>query len=161
MDANIDDLFRLCQIYEPQSVGVEISGQQKGFIPWIQDQMLVRNIFFNLAAEKGSKQSGLRPNTNKMQRFNVIVPLFKLKKIWFPEELRYDAIMVECMDELRKAAIKKFKSKHDDFLDTISMLGVMTAWKPSQVTPEPGKDDHIWDEWAPKEEAAALDGYLV
>jgi len=32
MDKNIDDLFRLAQMYKPQSVGIEVSGQQGGFI---------------------------------------------------------------------------------------------------------------------------------
>jgi len=78
MDVNVDDLFRLAQIYSPQQVGVEISGQQKGFIPWIQEQMMVRNIYFPLASDHNSKELGIRPNTNKVQRFNTgAVPLFK------------------------------------------------------------------------------------
>jgi hypothetical protein len=161
MDKNVDELFRLCQEYSPQSVGIEISGQQKGFIPWIQGEMLTRNSYFNIAAEKGSKQLGLRPNTKKLVRFNVVVPWFKLHRMWFPEELRYEPIMIEAMDELTKAAKGKFKSKRDDFIDTISMLAVMPAYRPSQVTPKPDKDDHIWDEWAPAEESVALEGYLV
>ena len=76
-----------------------------------------RNIYFSLAKEKNSNELGLRPNTNKMQRFNVMVPLFQLHKIWFPEELRFEACMLEAVDELTKAAIKKFKSKFDDFID--------------------------------------------
>jgi hypothetical protein len=36
MDKNIDDLFELAQKYQPQQVGVEVSGQQGGFIQWIQ-----------------------------------------------------------------------------------------------------------------------------
>ena len=161
MDKNIEDLFRLIQEYNPQSVGIEISGQQKGFIPWIQGEMLTRNTFFSLAQEKNSNELGLRPNTKKIQRFNVMVPLFKLHKIWFPEELRGEECMVEAMDELRLAAKGSFKSKHDDFIDTISMLGVMTAWKPSQVTPEPDKDDRYWDDWAQPQENNVLQGYLV
>jgi len=161
MDKNIDDLFTLCQEYSPQSVGIEISGQQKGFIQWIQGEMLSRNIYFNLAKEHGSKQLGLRPNTNKMQRFNVVIPLFKLHKIWFPEELRHKPIMVEAMDELKKAAIKKFKSKFDDFIDTISMLGVMQAYRPSQITPTPDKFDHYWNDWDRDDETSALERYAV
>ena len=42
MDKNIDDLFRLSQKWKPQEVGIEVSGQQGGFIPWIQDQMMTR-----------------------------------------------------------------------------------------------------------------------
>jgi len=161
MDKNIDDLFRLVQEYTPQSVGVEITGQQKGFISWIQSEMLNRNIYFTLASDINSNQLGLRPNTQKIQRFNVVVPLFKLHKVWFPLECKEDPTMIECMDELTKAAKQKFKSKHDDFIDTISMLGVMTAWKPSQVTPNPKEDDKYWEDWAHPDEPEALDLYLV
>ena len=45
MDKNLDDLFRLVSQYSPLSVGVEVSGQQAGFIPWIQREMFSRNIF--------------------------------------------------------------------------------------------------------------------
>ena len=44
MDKNIDELFRLAQIYKPQQVGIEVTGQQGGFIQWIQTQMMERNI---------------------------------------------------------------------------------------------------------------------
>jgi phage terminase large subunit-like protein len=161
MDKNINDLFRLVQEYRPLSVGIEISGQQKGFISWIQGEMLHRNCFFSLAQEKNSSDLGLRPNTNKMQRFNVVVPLFKMHKIWFPEQMRTEKCMLEAMDELTKAAKVKFKSKHDDFIDTISMLGSLMPWKPSQVTPKPDADDRYWDEWNSPDDSAALDGYLV
>lgn len=152
MDVNIDDLFRLCQMYKPQAVGIEVSGQQQGFIPWIQSEMLARNTFFNMASEKNSNTPGIRPNTNKIQRFNVVVPLFKAHKIWFPEELRYEAPMIEAMDEMRLVAVSGFRSKHDDFADTISMLASLKAWKPSQPAPilEDGKgragDRDMWDD---------------
>jgi len=161
MDKNIDDLFRLVQEYNPQSVGVEVSGQQKGFISWINTEMMNRNIFFTLAQEKNSSEQGLRPSTNKLQRFNVVVPWFKLHKIWFPEELKTSVPIAEAMDELTLAAKNGFRSKHDDFIDTISMLGSLQPWKPSQVTPKPVQGDKYWDGWEPQDETAALDGYLV
>jgi phage terminase large subunit-like protein len=162
MDKNIDDLFRLAQKYNPQSVGIEISGQQKGFIRWIQGEMTRRNIYFNIAAEKGSSELGLRPNTNKVVRFNVMVPMFKMHKIWFPEECRGERTMLEMVDEVTKAAKDRFKSKRDDFIDTISMLGSLVAWKPSQVSPRPNvEEDKYWEDWAEPEDDSALDGYLV
>jgi len=161
MDKNIDDLFRLVQEYSPQSVGVEISGQQKGFITWIQSEMLVRNCFFTLAQEKNSQELGLRPSTNKLQRFNVVVPQFKLHKVWFPKELKETSAMAEMQDELTLAAINGFKSKHDDFIDTISMLGSLTPWKPSQVTPKPDSDDKYWADWESDMDVNTLEQYLV
>jgi predicted phage terminase large subunit-like protein len=161
MDKNIDALFKLVQEYSPQQVGIEISGQQKGFISWIQNEMISRNIYFTLASDKTTNEPGIRPNTNKLQRFNVVVPLFKLHKIWLPEEMKQSKPIAEAINELSLVSVSGFKSKHDDFIDTISMLGLLTAWKPSQVTPEPDKDGKIWDEWAPKDENKSLELYLV
>jgi hypothetical protein len=163
MDKNIDDLFRLVQEYQPQSVGIEISGQQKGYIAWIDDQMGVRNIYFTIAQESGSTQRGFRPTVNKFERFNVVVPLFKLHKIRFPTEQRDHPAIKEALDELTLAARDKFKSKHDDFIDTISQLGMMKAWKPSQVAPRPaGRDQKMWDEWEPEhEDGPSVERYIV
>lgn len=134
MDKNLDDLFRLAFMYDPQSVGVEVSGQQGGFIPFIRNRMGATGIWFNLASENNSNKPGIRPTTDKIQRFNTVVPWFKSHKIMFPEELKDDAPMVQCMDELRLVSQKGFKSKHDDFSDTISMLSVLKPWKPAVDT---------------------------
>lgn len=146
MDQNVNDLFRLVSIYKPQSVGIEITGQQGGFIQWIQNEMINRNVFFNLASEKGSTKLGLKPTTDKMTRFNVVVPLFKLKKIWFPKGMDTNECIAEAMMELRNASAKGFKSKHDDFIDTISMLGSLDPWKPSEETHYEQKKDGVWEE---------------
>jgi predicted phage terminase large subunit-like protein len=162
MDKNWNDLFRLAQIYSPQKVGIEISGQQQGFIAWCDEQMQTRNIYFTLAQEKRATMRGLRPSTNKMERFNVVLPLFKLHKIWFPLEMKESAPLAEAIDELSLASRKGFKSKHDDFIDTISMLGSMDPWKPSQVTPKPQEGDRYWEDWGDgDDDHNALDGYLV
>jgi len=161
MGANIDDLFRLAQVYKPQSVGIEISGQQKGFTSWIQDEMLRRNIYFTLAQERGATVPGIRPNTNKMQRFNLILPMFKLNKIFFPEERKGSLEIGEAMDELKLASAAGFKSKHDDFIDTISMLASLTPWKPSEVAPMEQKDNNNFWEVDLPEETDNLSSYIV
>lgn len=162
MDKNLDDLFRLVQAYSPQKVGIEISGQQKGYIPWIDGQMITRNIFFTIASEPGSSKRGFEPSTNKFARFNVMVPLFKLHKIRFPVELKDHPAMKEMLDELTLASREKFKSKHDDFLDTISQLGIIEPWKPSQVAPVlPDDSGKYWDDLVPEREGSTLEHYLV
>lgn len=146
MDKNVDALFRLAQQYKVQVAGVEISGQQKGFIAWIESQMLERNIFFPLAREEDSKESGLRPNTNKMVRFMTVVPLFKARKIFFPIERKTEAPIVEMMNELSLASAGGFKSKHDDAIDTVSMLASLRPWKPSEEAPMvPGDSEGMWE----------------
>lgn len=147
MDANVNDLFRLAQVYKPQSVGIEVTGQQGGFIQWIQGQMLERNIYFPLASEGNDTKPGIRPNTNKMERFNTVVPWFKLRKMFFPIERKGEIPMQECMNELSLASASGFRSKHDDFIDTISMLSSIRAWKPSEETPmrEVEEGGGMWD----------------
>lgn len=146
MDKNIDDLFRLISTYKPMSVGIEVTGQQGGFIQWIQQEMLSRNIFFNMASENNSNKPGIRPTTNKMQRFNIVLPLFKQKKIWFPKELKNTPELQEMYDELKSASKTGFKSKHDDAIDTISMLSVLSPFKPSQEAPmKYDEDNQKWE----------------
>lgn len=160
MGKNLADLFRLSQMYNPQGVGIEVSGQQGGFIPWIQDQMMQKNCFFNLASDKNDGKPGIRPNTNKMVRFNIVVPWFKAHMIYWPEELREDDRIQEAMSELTLASPAGFKSKNDDFIDTISMLGSLQTWRPSEEAPIK-EDDHGIFEDEIEESSNALDSYIV
>jgi phage terminase large subunit-like protein len=160
MDANIDDLFRLSQKWKPQSVGVEVSGQQGGFIEWITGQMMERNIWFNLASDNNGTKLGIRPVTNKLQRFNLITPWFKAGRMHFPSELRDGAPMVECMEELRLASPSGFRSKKDDFIDTISQLAALTVWKPSEEIAYVERDG-VWEQEELEDEYDALESYIV
>ena len=164
MDKNIDDLFRLARkwLLNLQQVGIEISGQQGGFIPWIQDQMIVRGIYFNLAKDKNSSKLGIRPNTNKMQRFNIVVPFFKTHQIFFPREMKESLIMREAVNELELVSPAGMKAKHDDFLDTISMLANLTAWKPCEDAPlTQDKDTKLWEIEEIENESSGLSSYVV
>lgn len=160
MDKNVDDLFILVQRHKPLSVGIEVSGQQGGFIPWIQKEMMERNIFFNLASDNNSGKPGIRPTTNKMERFNVVQPWFKQKLFFFPLQMKLDPRLVEFIEELSMIAPMGFKSAHDDCIDTVSMLGVMSVWKPSdESSGELKGDGDIWGD-EDEEEANRLGGYL-
>lgn len=162
MGKNIDELFRLNAKYHPQSVGVEVTGQQSGFIPWIQQEMIRRNNYMNLASKDNSEQPGIRPNTNKLQRFNVVVPWFKAGKMYFPTELREQRFVLEMVEELRLASLAGFKSKHDDAIDTISMLANINAWKPSeQIAMQASEDGNIWDSEANNGWGSHLNSYIV
>lgn len=147
MAKNIDDLFRLNAKYRPISVGVEVSGQQQGFISIIQERMGRTGNWFTLASNENSNQPGIRPNTNKLQRFNVVVPWFKAGKMYFPIEHKHEAPLMEMMDELKLASVGGFKSKHDDAVDTISMLASMKPFKPSEESTQLSwEDGNIWDQ---------------
>jgi predicted phage terminase large subunit-like protein len=144
MDKTIDELFRLVQEYRPQEVGIETTGQQGGFISWIQNEMGQRNNYFTLSKGRNSNTIGIRPTKDKMSRFQQnAIPLFKSKKIWLPEELKDSEELVELLFELSLATLKGFKSKHDDQIDTITMLAELNAWKPSEVGPQTQEDDEL------------------
>lgn len=161
MDKNIDDLFRLAQMYKPQQVGIEVTGQQGGFIQWIMEQMIERNIYFPLASEGNNNRPGIRPNTNKMVRFNTVVPLFKARKIFFPIEKKNEAPIQEALNELSLVSVSGFKSKHDDFIDTISMLSSLTPWKPSEETPMRQDESGMWDIDVENYSADRISSYIV
>lgn len=145
MDANVDDLFRLVQMYKPMSVGIEISGQQGGFIPWIQQEMMARNIYFSMASDNNSRKPGIRPNKSKMERFNIVLPWFKAGKMYFPEELKDKKLLIEAMEELRLIHISGFKSKNDDVIDATSMLGSMPYVAPSAEDEGMFNSNGIWE----------------
>lgn len=146
MDKNVDALFNFASMYKPQSVGIEVSGQQGGFISWVQGQMMDRNIYFTLASDSNSNMPGIRPNSNKMVRFNTVLPWFKAGKMYFPLEKKTGKEMIEALNELTLIAKSGFRSKHDDFIDTISMLSVLKAWRPSEeAVMHTSNDSDIWE----------------
>ena len=96
-----------------------------------------------------------------MARFNVVVPWFKFGKMHFPVDLKDSISMQECMEELGLAAKGGFKSKHDDFIDTISMLGTLSVFRPGEedVPREKGDDDIWWEE--EEDDSSTMDSYIV
>ena len=108
--------------------------------------MIERNIFFTLAQEEGKSKPGFRPSTGKLERFNTVVPLFKNKKIWFPKGMDKHEAISEMKEELYNVGRGGFKSKHDDFADTVSMLSLMKPWKPSEETTYQPRSDGVFEE---------------
>ena len=162
MDKNIDDLFRLAQMYRPQQVGIEVTGQQGGFIQWIQNEMMVRNIYFPLASDGNDNKPGVRPNTNKLVRFNTVEPLFKAHKVYFPLEMKATPILIEFINELSLASVSGFRSKHDDCLDTVSMLSILKTWKPSEdSTMSRNEETGMWEMEEEEEQYDRMASYIV
>ena len=130
MASNVDDVFRFIKLYRPLATGIEISGQQKGFVSWLKREMTIRGVYFNIASDKTSGEEGLRPNTSKLTRFNIAVPLFKQRKIAFPKDLKDSPAIQEFIDELTSVTPSGFKSAHDDCADTISQLPLIEYFTP-------------------------------
>jgi predicted phage terminase large subunit-like protein len=160
MDKTIDDLFRLVQEYKPQQVGIEISGQQGAFIKWLQNEMMTRNVWFSFASSEKSNDPGIRPMTDKLSRFNLVVPWFKAGKMYFPEQMKLSNIMGLFMAQLRLVTRTGIKGK-DDCIDTISMLGYLKPWKPSENMAPSSHEIEIWDEEDKQRKASSLSSYIV
>lgn len=146
MDKTLIDLFRLVQKYRPQEVGIEVNGQQGAFINWIQEQMLSRNSFFNLASYNNGNRPGIKSGGTKLERFNVMLPMFKMGKVYFPKEATTEDALVELLLELSQVTVGGFKSRHDDGLDTVAQLGCLVPWKPSEDTGA-NEGDRYTDMW--------------
>jgi len=141
MSDNIEDLFRYVQIYKPMSVGIESSGQQGGFISWLESEMLRKNIFMNIASKRGSKEKGIRPTKDKVTRFVTgVQPRFKNGKIWLTKPEVSKPNLRELVEELEKE-LSKFtlaggvaSLKHDDALDLLNQMSEIEVIAPSVET---------------------------
>ena len=160
MDKSIDDLFRLAQEYKPQQVGVEITGQQGAFIQWLQQEMINRNIWFSFASSEKSGAAGIKPMADKLSRFNLVVPWFKVGKMFFPEEMKLSTILGLGIGQIKMATTRGLKGK-DDFLDTISMLGFLKPWKPSDSMPVTKEGIDRWDDEVEQDTGGGMASYIV
>lgn len=160
MDVTINDLFRLVQEYKPQQVGIEITGQQGAFIKWLQQEQINRNIWFNFASSEKSGEPGIRPITDKLSRFNLVVPWFKAGKFYFPTEMKATTVIGHFMQQIRLATKNGLKGK-DDCLDTISMLGFLRPWKPSDSIPVTPNEIEIYEHDHPDRDVSPLGSYIV
>ena len=160
IDITFNDLFRLVSIYKPQSVGIEVTGQQQAYIKLLQSEMMNRNIWFSFASSEKSGEPGIRPATDKLSRFNLVVPWFKSSRMNFPEEMKQSIIMGNFLQQIRLATKNGLKGK-DDCLDTISMLGYLTPWKPSEGVASAGSSGDIFEDEDSETEVSRLSSYIV
>ncbi|UKL14824.1 terminase large subunit [Stenotrophomonas phage C121] len=159
MAENVNKLFELIAEYSPMSVGIEISGQQGGFIPWLQEQQMDRNVWFNFASSSKSGEPGIRPEADKMTRFQRVVPWFKSGKIYYPNEMKESEVVGIHMEQIRLATHSGIKGK-DDALDTISQLLYLKPFKPSAGPGTRAEDPDMWeDEHVPQPNR--IDSYIV
>ena len=160
MDKTIDQLFAGVSTYKPQQVGIEITGQQGAFITWLQQEMMSRNIWFNFASSEKSGAPGIRPTADKLARFNMVVPWFKARKIYFPLEMKNSIIVGKFLEQIRLTTKSGIKGK-DDCLDTISQLAYLKPWKPSESAPVTAHEVEIWEEETGRGDESALSSYIV
>lgn len=134
LDRTFNDLFNFVEKYQPMAVGIERSGTQVGFIDLFRQEMNRREVWFNIAPGKGSKQPGISVSMDKMSRFNLVIPFFRAGKIKFPTRGLNTELENELFEELGLATHDGFKSKHDDVADAISQLEQFVMPYPSQIS---------------------------
>lgn len=174
MQDNLEDLFRLVQKWKPISVGIESSGQQGGFISILEDMMFKRNVWFNLARKRGSKEPGIRPTGDKTSRFVTgVQPMFKQGKVWLPrgelvekKNTKLYGLLTELENELSKFTLAGGEKKllHDDAIDTLNQLSEMEIWLPSEAAEEEHVDGHVNDDgeiWWPEPKSNDYDGSTI
>ena len=161
MDKNINKLFEFVQKYRPQSVGVEVSGQQGAFIQWLQGEMVNRNLWFNFASNGNSNAPGIRPAADKLQRFRLVEPWFKAGKFYFPTEMKQSDIIGRILQQLALTTLNGIKGK-DDCIDGISQLAYMNPWKPADAGTVDDSGNSMWedDDFNPRE-ISGMSSYIV
>ena len=134
MTTNVEELFRLVETYRPIQVGIETSGQQGGFVSWLKRDMITNDIFFNIVECPST--------TNKLVRFNVIVPKIQAKKFYTVIEDEGTYYLDELKEELDGVTKRGFNSEFDDGIDTISQLQFLDLLRPYYI---PTNDDSVDD----------------
>lgn len=138
MDNNIRDLFRLCSTYKPLQVGIEVTGQQGGFVEWVRQEQVRKNLFFDIKE--------IRPTKDKFSRFLAFSPMYHRGKVMIYDKLKDTTYMGEYLDEVLKVTKTGFKSKHDDILDTNSQLLDLDLYAPNPDETTRIKDIAIFDD---------------
>lgn len=161
MQENIEDVFAYVNKWKPLSVGIETSGQQGGFLSIIDEEMQRRNTYFTLARKQGSKEPGIRPTKDKVERFvKGVQPKFQQKKVWLPKpeickatSPRLFELVEEMVHELSRftlaGGVKALA--HDDAIDLLNQLSEIDKYAPSSAAPEEHFENHnksdIWQDW--------------
>jgi phage terminase large subunit-like protein len=175
----LNELFAMTKKWKKNlmGVGIEVSGQQGGTISTINDKMRAEDNYFFLISSGNGDNAGMRPPTGmrKYERFQSIQPWFATGRIHFPENMENDPFMIELKNELRfvsktNTGSKIGKSRFDDLIDTIAMLGVIdiVAASDELKMPEPEvvkhKIDPFWGDMrpvGPKDDSGNMYGSYV
>ena len=137
MKYNITDLFALVKKYNPLKVGIEISGQQGGYLSWLDEKMVELGIFFTIAKETESNNShfgkrGFRPSTSKLERFLLAHPIIEEGKFYISDTLIGSELVDELINEFMLVTKSEIKSLNDDVIDAFGQIRRMSPIYPSK-----------------------------
>jgi predicted phage terminase large subunit-like protein len=105
----IDEMFLAHEEYEPEMWFVEKGAIQKAIGPFLSEQMAVKNIYFDLHM--------MTPSKSKVTRSKSIQARHKAHRV------RYDKT-ADWYEYAEQEMTKFPRSKHDDFVDTMSQFGL-------------------------------------
>jgi phage terminase large subunit-like protein len=153
-----DMLFSMVRKYKKLKgyleVGVEVDGNQRTHIFALEQLMVKHSEFFTIAKQKGKTHKGILRRAiqgNKFDHFMFMVPHFQNGKIWVANEVKETEDFQIGMSQLSYITHMGIGSKHDDFIDAISMLAHMNIIVPSSGSDEVKEltyniEDGIWEE---------------
>jgi hypothetical protein len=87
--------------------------------------------------------------------------MFKQGKMWFNKSLKNTNFGKEVINELQRATISGFRSKHDDAIDTISMLTELNPWKPMSYSENKNSDGNPYDADMQDDHSSREASYIV
>lgn len=162
MNETIDRIYALVSEYKPDSVGIEVTGQQRGFLDILREDQVRRNIFFRFATDLVSKTEGIRPVSDKLTRIKMTAPLFKTARLFLPKELESTMLVQELITEIKLTTQSGIRAKHDDCIDALSMITYMNPVRPTSYYSD--DEDHFvidFDGQRVLESTSAIDSYIV
>ena len=112
-DETIDRIFQLVLKWKPYEVILEKVAFQLSMKTFIQNEMLKRNIFFNLRMVSRTK--------SKLGVFKAFQPIVELGRFHIPEDTIQDFVE-ELLHEMSLITNDSILAKHDDLLDSIAQL---------------------------------------
>ena len=130
MTQSLNKLFEYVRIYEPIGVGIEITGQQGGFIDWLKERMLAAKTFFTLSREVGTNHEGVRPVKDKLSRLKQFAPIINSGKFNFTDKFAKSAVGVKLLYELSLVSDDGIKGT-DNCIDATTMLQYIEKHAPN------------------------------
>lgn len=135
----IDKLFEIVEKYRPIQVGIEKGLYQQVIEPFIDKEMVRRNIYFEIVPLEHAKEG------SKLERIKILAPRFKTGTILFPDNTETDPWVTEMETEMEGVTKDKIKSLRIDLVDALAMQTqiatppVRLSSTQSQQTPEEEK----------------------
>lgn len=111
----IDKLFEIVEKYRPIQVGIEKGLYQQVIEPFIDKEMIRRNIYFEVVPLEHAKEG------SKLERIKMLAPRFKTGTILFPDNAETDPWVAEMEAEMEGVTKDQIKSLRIDLVDALAM----------------------------------------